>query len=45
MLLGPQSVNSQSHKGRGGRLPKEILYRGDLTQIDKNCTDKLEKGC
>ena len=45
MLLGHQSVNSQSHKGRGGRLRKEILYRDGLTQIYKNCADNLETGC
>ena len=45
MLLGPQLVNFQSHKGGGGRLLKAILYRGDLTQIYKNCTGNLQKGC
>ena len=32
-------------KEGGGRLLKAILYRGDLTQNYKNCTDNLEKGC
>ena len=32
-------------KEGGGRLLKAILYRGDLTQIYKNCTGNLQKGC
>ena len=45
MLLWPQSATFQSHKGGWGRLLKDILYHRDLTHIDKNGTDNLEKGC